>query len=79
MYAAKRNEILDGVPEKARTLIDLFQPRPGPDVSPEIHAIAILNRLSNDDKHLEQSMRAVADESERLLGRDLVGQEFEIL
>jgi uncharacterized protein len=35
--------------------------------------------ISNDDKHLEQSMRAVADESERLLGRDLVGQEFEIL
>ena len=33
--------------------------------------------ISNDDKHLEQSMRAVADESERLLGRDLVGQEFE--
>ena len=35
--------------------------------------------ISNDDRHLEQSMRAVADESERLLGRDLVGQEFEIL
>jgi len=35
--------------------------------------------ISNNNKHLEQSMRAVADESERLLGRDLVGQEFEIL
>ena len=34
--------------------------------------------ISNDDKHLEQSMRAVADESERLLGRDLVGQDIEI-
>lgn len=33
--------------------------------------------ISNDDKHLEESMRAVADESERLLGRDLIGQEIE--
>jgi len=33
--------------------------------------------ISSDDKHLEQSMRAVADESERLLGRDLIGQELE--
>ena len=33
--------------------------------------------ISNDDKRLEESMRAVADESERLLGRDLIGQEIE--
>ncbi len=33
--------------------------------------------ISNDDKHLEESMRAVADESERLLGRDLIAQEIE--
>ena len=33
--------------------------------------------ISNSDKHLEESMRAVADESERLLGRDLIGQEIE--
>ena len=33
--------------------------------------------ISNDDKHLEESMRAVADESERLLGRDLISQEIE--
>ena len=33
--------------------------------------------ISNDDRHLEESMRAVADESERLLGRDLIGQEIE--
>ncbi len=33
--------------------------------------------ISNDDKHLEEFMRAVADESERLLGRDLIGQEIE--
>jgi uncharacterized protein len=33
--------------------------------------------ISSDGKHLEESMRAVADESERLLGRDLIGQEIE--
>ena len=33
--------------------------------------------ISNDDKHLEESMRAVADESERLLVRDLIAQEIE--
>ena len=33
--------------------------------------------ISNDDKRLEESMRAVADESERLLGRDLISQEIE--
>ena len=33
--------------------------------------------ISSDDKHLEESMRAVAEESERILGRDLIGQEIE--
>jgi uncharacterized protein YlxP (DUF503 family) len=35
--------------------------------------------ISSDDKHLEESMRAVADESERILGRDLIGQEIEYI
>ena len=33
--------------------------------------------ISNDSKHLEESMSAVAAESERVLGRDLVSQEIE--
>jgi uncharacterized protein len=33
--------------------------------------------ISSDARHLEQSMTAVAAESERLLGRDLVSQEIE--
>jgi uncharacterized protein YlxP (DUF503 family) len=33
--------------------------------------------LSSDANHLEQSLRAVILESERLLGRDLVGHEME--
>ncbi|MCL6480581.1 MAG: DUF503 domain-containing protein [Firmicutes bacterium] len=33
--------------------------------------------LSSDAHHLEQSLRAVILESERLLGRDLVGHEME--
>ena len=33
--------------------------------------------ISGDAKHLEQSMAAVAAESERVLGRDLIGQEIE--
>ena len=35
--------------------------------------------LSNDQAHLEQSMRAVYDEAEQQLGRDLVSSELEML
>lgn len=34
--------------------------------------------LSGEAAHLEKSLQAVAAESERLLGRDLVSQEIEI-
>ena len=33
--------------------------------------------LSNNNSHLEQSLRNVLDDSERLLGRDLIGHELE--
>jgi uncharacterized protein len=33
--------------------------------------------ISNDGKHLEESMAAIADESERLLGRDLISQQID--
>lgn len=33
--------------------------------------------ISNEGKHLEESMSAIAAESERVLGRDLVSQEIE--
>lgn len=33
--------------------------------------------ISGDGRHLEESMEAIAGESERLLGRDLVSQEIE--
>jgi hypothetical protein len=35
--------------------------------------------LSNDSAHLEQSLRAVLDEAEQLLGRELVGHDLETL
>ena len=35
--------------------------------------------LSNDSAHLEQSLREVLEESERLLGRDLVAHDLEML
>jgi uncharacterized protein YlxP (DUF503 family) len=35
--------------------------------------------LSNDERHLEESLQAVLAESERLLGRDLVSHEVEVL
>ena len=35
--------------------------------------------ISNDEQHLEESLRNVFAESERILGRDLVGHETEIL
>jgi uncharacterized protein YlxP (DUF503 family) len=35
-------------------------------------------RLSGDAKHLEQSLQAIFAESERLLGRDLVGHTIEM-
>jgi len=34
--------------------------------------------LSDEAAHLERSLQAVAEESERLLGRDLVSREIEI-
>ncbi len=34
--------------------------------------------LSGDKAHLEQSLQAVFAESERLLGRDLIGHEIEL-
>ncbi len=35
--------------------------------------------LSGDARHLEQSLQTIFAESERLLGRDLVGHEIELL
>jgi uncharacterized protein YlxP (DUF503 family) len=35
--------------------------------------------ISPDARHLEQSLEKVAEESERLLGRDLVSSEMEVL
>lgn len=33
--------------------------------------------ISGDSKHLEESLEAIAAESERILGRDLVSQEID--
>jgi uncharacterized protein YlxP (DUF503 family) len=35
--------------------------------------------LSNDQAHLEQSLRAVFDEAEQLLGRELIGHDLEMI
>ena len=35
--------------------------------------------LSNNNAHLEQSLRTVLEESEKLLGRDLIGHDLEML
>ncbi len=35
--------------------------------------------LSNDAAHLEQSLRAVLNEAEGILGRDLAGHELEMM
>ena len=35
--------------------------------------------LSGDAKHLEQSLQAIFVESERLLGRDLISHEIELI
>jgi uncharacterized protein YlxP (DUF503 family) len=35
--------------------------------------------LSNNNTHLEQSLRNVLELSERLLGRDLIGHDLEVL
>jgi uncharacterized protein len=35
--------------------------------------------LSNDTAHLEQSLQAIFDDAEQLLGRDLVGHGLELL
>ncbi len=35
--------------------------------------------ISNDTRHLEDALEKVANESERLLGRDLVGSTVEVL
>ncbi|MDE3171306.1 MAG: DUF503 domain-containing protein [Acidobacteriota bacterium] len=33
--------------------------------------------ISGDGKHLQESLQAIAEESERVLGRDLLSQEIE--
>jgi len=35
--------------------------------------------LSNNNTHLEQSLHNVLEDSERLLGRDLIGHDLEVL
>jgi len=35
--------------------------------------------LSNSNSHLEQSLRNVLEDSERLLGRDLIGHDLEVI
>ena len=35
--------------------------------------------LSNNNSHLEQSLRNVLEDFERLLGRDLIGHDLEVL
>lgn len=35
--------------------------------------------LSNNAAHLEQSLRTVLEESESLLGRDLIGHDLEVI
>ena len=35
--------------------------------------------LSNNNAHLEQSLRTVLEESEKLLGRSLIGHDLEVL
>jgi uncharacterized protein YlxP (DUF503 family) len=35
--------------------------------------------LSSNNAHLEKSLRTVLDESEKLLGRDLIGHDLEVL
>jgi uncharacterized protein len=42
-------------------------------------AIVGVVSLSASEPHLRQSLQAVLEESERLLGRDLVGSETEVL
>ena len=34
--------------------------------------------ISNDGKHLEESLDAIAAESERILGRDLISREIDL-
>ncbi len=42
-------------------------------------AVVGIVSLSGDAKHLEQSMQAIFAEAERLLGRDLISHEMELL
>ena len=42
-------------------------------------ALVVVVSISADTRHLEASLEKVANESERLLGRDLVGSAIEVL
>jgi hypothetical protein len=52
-YQNKRNVIMKGVPEQARLLIDKLNPASNSQggIPASLHAVAILNTLSNRDKH----------------------------
>jgi len=43
------------------------------------HSLVGVVSISADARHLEASLEKVFNESERLLGRDLVGSAFEVL
>jgi len=43
------------------------------------HSLVGVVSISADARHLEDSLEKVFNESERLLGRDLVGSAFEVL
>lgn len=58
--AAIKKGILKGVPEKALRLIETLHPcsKPAPPIPATLHAVAILNALSNRDKHLAPHLTA---------------------
>jgi len=43
------------------------------------HSVVGVVSISANARHLEDSLEKVANESERVLGRDLVGSTFEVL
>lgn len=59
-YACKRSDILRGVPDSAKDLIDGLQPCTRLDGSSSSHPVALLCKLSNRDEHRALHLTTVA-------------------
>ncbi len=72
-YAQKRDDVMHGVPDDAKKIIDTFQPYAGVNLTTSpLHPIDFLRYLSNRDKHRAVNLTAAYSTRTRIVVEDLV-------